>query len=283
MLETMPVHSYLRSLGPDDLRRLVELLDTDPHVNLFVRHRIDGAGLNIALLGAQVWGWFEGDHLVSACHVGANVVPICATSEALEAFAGRLLNEGARPASVVGKQDAVAELWARLEPRWGPARSPRPNQPFLQIESDPLVPADPRVRRVALDEVDTLYPASVAMFREEVGVDPETQSRGAYRARVTQLVARGLAFAIIENGRVLFKAEVGAATRAGCQLQGVWVAPQRRGEGIAAGALAAVVEQSLASIAPVVSLYVNEHNVAARRAYERVGFRHVETFASILL
>jgi uncharacterized protein len=32
-----------------------------------------------------------------------------------------------------------------------------------------------------------------------------------------------------------------------------------------------------------VTLYVNDHNTAARRAYERAGFRHTETFASILL
>jgi len=32
----------------------------------------------------------------------------------------------------------------------------------------------------------------------------------------------------------------------------------------------------------VVSLYVNDFNVAARRAYERVGFREVDTFMSVL-
>jgi uncharacterized protein len=35
-------------------------------------------------------------------------------------------------------------------------------------------------------------------------------------------------------------------------------------------------------IAPVVSLYVNAFNVPARRAYERVGFTRLDTFASVL-
>jgi predicted GNAT family acetyltransferase len=35
-------------------------------------------------------------------------------------------------------------------------------------------------------------------------------------------------------------------------------------------------------VAPVVSLYVNSFNAPARRAYEKVGFTRIGTFASIL-
>jgi predicted GNAT family acetyltransferase len=55
-----------------------------------------------------------------------------------------------------------------------------------------------------------------------------------------------------------------------------------RGHGLSVGGMAAVVQACRASIAPVVSLYVNDFNVAARRAYERVGFRDVDTFMSVL-
>ncbi|MEH3033261.1 MAG: GNAT family N-acetyltransferase [Aeromicrobium erythreum] len=279
MLETQ----QLRVLTPADVPLLVDLLDEEPDVNLFVRHRVEVTQLDPALMGGRVWGWFDGDELVSACHVGANVVPVAATDDALRAFADRLATSAVRPASIVGEQEPVLALWERLEPVWGPARSPRPEQPFLVLDGPPQVEPDPRLRRVAIDEVDTVYPASVAMFREEVGVDPEVQGGGQYRARVAHLVAQGLAFAIIEHGRVLFKAEVGAHSPHGCQLQGVYVPPGLRGQGLAAPALAGVVELARAQVAPVVSLYVNDHNVAARRVYDRVGFEQVATFASILL
>jgi predicted GNAT family acetyltransferase len=136
---------------------------------------------------------------------------------------------------------------------------------------------------VVLDEFDVLYPACVAMFTEEVGVDPEIGGASGYRARVAQLITQGWAFAIVEDGQVLFKTEVGAATSYACQLQGVWVRPDRRGEDIAVSALAAVVKLVRATVAPVVTLYVNDHNRSARRTYERVGFRETEMFASILL
>jgi predicted GNAT family acetyltransferase len=46
--------------------------------------------------------------------------------------------------------------------------------------------------------------------------------------------------------------------------------------------MAAVVDLALREVAPVVSLYVNAHNTAARRVYERVGFRRTATFTTIM-
>jgi predicted GNAT family acetyltransferase len=274
---------HVRPLTTPDLPELYALLDRDPLVNLFVRNRVDATKLQTRWLGGQVWGYFEGGELVSACHAGANVVPVQATPAAVEAFAEQAISDNVRPSSIVGPREAVLPMWKRLEPHWGPARSPRLDQPFMVLERDSRVRPDPRVRTVVLDEFDTVYPACVAMFTEEVGVDPEVGNRSGYRARVAQLISQGWAFAIIEDDEVIFKAEVGAATPYACQIQGVYVRPDLRGRGIAAPALAAVVQQARATVAPIVTLYVNDHNTAARRAYERVGFEQTATFASILL
>jgi predicted GNAT family acetyltransferase len=159
----------------------------------------------------------------------------------------------------------------------------RSRQPLLAIEGAPLVPAEPRVRPVQPKELDTLLPAAIAMFTEEVGVSPLRVDGGAaYRARVADLVRAGQSLAWIEDGHVLFKADVGAVSRAACQVQGVWVAPQFRGQGIGQRGTAAVVEYARTAIAPIVSLYVNDYNTAARAAYDRVGFRQVGTYTSVL-
>jgi uncharacterized protein len=95
-------------------------------------------------------------------------------------------------------------------------------------------------------------------------------------------VLAGRAFARIETGRVLFKAELGAVSGRAAQIQGVWVDPAHRGRGLGTFGTAAVVTEALRSVAPTVSLYVNDFNLPARRAYERVGLRNVGTFASVL-
>jgi len=262
---------------------LRELTERDPVVNVFVEHRARLTQLDPRWLGGEVWGYDVDGELVSACHSAANLVPVQATPEALAAFADQAAARPRRCATIVGPAAAVDDLWGRLEPRWAPAREVRPGQPHLEIAGPPAVAPDRLVRRTEPADVDTLYPACVAMYTEEVGVSPELGG-GAdlYRTRVAQLVAKGWSFARIEQGRVVFKAEVAAASPHACQVQGVYVDPDRRGEGLAAAGVAAVVQHALRDIAPVVSLYVNAHNTAARRAYERAGFRQTATFSTVM-
>ena len=266
-----------------DLDEARALLSLDPVTDVFVAGRVEAAGLDTWRLGAEVWGYGDRGGLESLCYAGANLVPVQAGPEAVRAFADRARKQGRRCSSIVGPSDAVSQLWSLLEPFWRSPRDLRMTQPLLAIDCRPQVAPDPAVRLVERGEVDLLLPACIAMFTEEVGVSPLQGDGGAlYRARVEELVAQRRAWARFEDGAVLFKAEVGAATASSCQVQGVWVHPSRRGSGVGTAGTAAVVELARASIAPVASLYVNHYNQAARRAYEKVGFRQVGTFSSVL-
>jgi uncharacterized protein len=274
--------SGVRQLGPTDLPPLRRLLDRDPVANVFVDYQVEATGIDPRRMGGAVWGYLRRNELVAACHAGANLVPVGAGAEATAAFADHAATQARMSSSIVGPREMVLPLWDRLEPSWGPARQVRADQPLLTMRRPSTLRPDPAVRRVVLDELDVLYPACVAMFTEEVGVSPEPAGGGHYRARVAQLISRGWAFARIEDGEVVFKAEVGVATPRACQIQGVYVHPELRGQGIAAPAMATVIELALREIAPVVSLYVNASNVAAMRAYHRVGFAQAGTFSTIL-
>lgn len=279
MLRTV---SGVRQLGPADLASLRRLLAQDPVANVFVDHQVEATGVDPRRMGGAIWGYLDRNELVAACHAGANLVPVAAGRKAAAAFADHAAAQARMSSSIVGPRDMVLPMWDRLEPAWGPARQVRPDQPLLTIRTRSPLRPDPAVRLVRLDELDILYPACVAMFTEEVGVSPEPTGGGHYRARVAQLITRGWAFARIEGGRVVFKAEIGVATSQACQIQGVYVASELRGRGIAAPAMAAVVDLALRDVAPVVSLYVNAGNTAAVRTYLRAGFAQEGSFATIL-
>ena len=275
--------SSLRLLTDRDRDEVLAICDRDAVANVFVGSRVRTAGLESSRLGAQVWGYADAGQLVSLCYSGANLVPVAATPAALAAFAERARLQGRRCSSIVGSAAAVGELWGMLAPYWGRPREIRPAQPVMEISAPPLVAPDPLVRAVRPDELDIMMPACIAMFTEEVGVSPVGPDGGAaYRARVIELIRAGRSFARIEAGEVIFKAEIGAVTPLACQVQGVWVPPQLRGRGHASHGMAAVVAEALRSVAPVVSLYVNDYNAPARAAYRRVGFTEAGAFMSVL-
>jgi len=262
------------------------VLGRDPVAHAFVASRVQAGGPNgmdAWRLGGELWGHVTDGELESLCYSGANLVPVDASKEAVRAFAERARRQGRRCSSLVGPADEVLGLWELLEPSWGPAREVRDVQPLMATGYQPLVRPDPLVRHVRPEELDVVLPACIAMFTEEVGVSPLLGDGGAaYRARVAELVSGGRAFARIEDGKVVFKAEVGVVSRDACQVQGVWVDPERRGEGLAPAGMAAVVRACLKRFAPVVSLYVNIFNLPALATYDRVGFSRVGTFATVL-
>ncbi|BFV57071.1 GNAT family N-acetyltransferase [Kitasatospora sp. CMC57] len=275
-----------RVLDPQDLDDALEILHLDPVSNAFVATRVEAVGLDPWRLGGEMWGWFDGDgRLTSLCYAGANLVLVNAGPEAVRAFAERARRQGRRCSSIVGPAGPTAALWASLERSWGPAREVRAHQP-LMATAEPAtgITPDPMVRRVRRNEIDALMPACVAMFTEEVGISPLAGDGGLlYQARVAELVAGGRSFAhFAADGSVVFKAEIGAVTAGACQIQGVWVAPELRGQGRSETGMAAVLGYALRDVAPVVSLYVNDYNVRARAAYARVGFREVGAFMSVL-
>jgi predicted GNAT family acetyltransferase len=275
------LRSSVRVLGRHDVDEALALCARDPVANVFVASRLHAARQRGA--GGEFWGWYDGGELRSLCWSGANLVPVEATPEALDVFADRARRQGRQCSSMVGPADAVLTLWDQLEPFWGPARDVRGEQPLMVIDGPPLVPPDPAVRTTTPEDLLVLTPACVAMFTEEVGYSPVAADGGAlYHAQVAGLVSAGRSLARIENGEVVFKAELGSVIPQGAQVQGVWVNPKYRGRGLAAPGMAAVVRIVRARFAPSVSLYVNSYNVRAIRAYERVGFRRVGTFATVL-
>ncbi len=273
----------VRVLAAADLEEFLALANEDPVVNVFAIHRAQTTSLEPRWLGGEMWGRFDDGRLVAACHVAANLVPVQAGPEDAVVFAERALARRRTASTIVGPQDAVLPFWGVIGDAWGTPRDARWDQRHLVIDADPRVTPDPAVRVTARTDLDALYPACVAMYTEEVGVSPEIGGGAElYRTRVVQLISRGWSFARFDRDELVFKAEVACATPDAAQIQGVWVTPRRRGEGLAAAGMAAVVALARDRISPVVSLYVNEWNEPARRAYERVGFRETSRFATVM-
>lgn len=271
-----------RQLANRDLGQVLRVLDADPVASCMVAARLQEFGLDSSRCG-QGELWSRGGPSESLCFSGANLVPLRGDHDALRAFADRALRWPRIASSVVGRRELALPLWEMLAGHWGPARELRGEQPLLALVQPPLVTPDPNVRRVRPDELDRYLCAAIAMFIEEVGVDPRAGDGGrGYRRRIQSLIESGRAWARFEDGEVVFKAEVGSLSRRTGQIQGVWVHPEHRGTGLGTVGTAAIANAVVAS-GRTASLYVNDYNEVARRAYGRVGFRQIATFSTVLL
>jgi predicted GNAT family acetyltransferase len=264
-----------------DAAAVRRVFDHDPVGSCMVAARVADHGIDPNSIGGELWTRRGPDE--SLCYAGANLIPLRGRLNDLHAFADEATSASRRCSSLVGRAELVMPMWRWLESAWGPARDVREHQPLMSLSSMPTCPIDTGVRQVRPDEIDTYLVAAIDMFIGEVGVDPRLGDGGrGYRRRVASLIAAGRAWARFEHGEVVFKAEVGSQSPAVGQIQGVWVHPEWRGQGLGTAGTATLAAV-IVGTGRIASLYVNNFNTVARATYARVGFAEVGTFATVLL
>ncbi|TLM85016.1 GNAT family N-acetyltransferase [Pseudarthrobacter sp. NamE2] len=278
-----PAGFSVRTLDGQDTEALTLLAQQDRVANVFILAHLRAAGTAAPTSGgAGIIGVFDDGILVGACWAGANLVPVQLDPALAGAVAAAANRSGRRYASAFGPAQAVLALYAGLMDLGHRAHEVREDQPLMVIDGAPGVEPDPRLGLGRLSDFDRILPACAAMFEEEVGYSPFLGGREFYSRRVEGLIRQGHSLVHLnESHEVVFKAELGAVTEDVTQVQGVWMNPLYRGQGLSAGYMAAVVKEAQ-KVAPVTSLYVNGFNLRARSMYERVGFRQVGTFATVL-
>ncbi|MBM6588554.1 GNAT family N-acetyltransferase [Brevibacterium sp. RIT 803] len=285
-------------LGHQHTGWLKSLLALNPCENVYLIALLEVTGT--AQMGSpagSLLGVFDGDQPVAAYWVGGNIIPVAATPGTNQALAQKLNADGRYSCSLIGSREIILDLHSRLN--WGRPRGVRDRQPLLAISSDPLIEPDEAVHLVTVEQLPAVFSASVDMFTNEVGFSPIEGGQSSYLARVRNIIRGKNCFARISDTlpqggpvrrwpatdqaeQVLFKADIGIRAPRIVQVQGVWVHPDVRQQGLGAAGMAAVVAQTRAAGHPTVSLYANDYNEVALRMYTRVGFEQVGTFATIM-
>lgn len=273
--------SGLRPLGPDDLHAVEGLLAQRPIENLFLAAKVARYGIDRRRVG-RMHG-FERDGVLTACCLdGGTIFPAGFDHDAVPAFV-TAIGPVRAASSILGPSMTALGLYLGLKERWpgawGRISNVRQRQPLMCLERPPVVDGDERVRLLTHREFDSYLGASVHMYTEEIGSSPFKYGTG-YERFVKERLKFGDAYGIVEDGEVIFKADLGPRLGGHVQLQGVWVHPGFRGRGISVPALAQMMRLVMADY-DLVSLYVNDFNTAAIRAYERLGFTTVGSLSTV--
>lgn len=213
--------------------------------------------------------------LTALCLLGANLVP---SGPGCDAFAAHAAHSGSR--MIIGDEAAVGQLWDAAASLLPAARADRPGQPVYAIETPPGA-GETGLRAAGLADLELLVPVCAAAHAEELGVDPLAQDPDSFRWRTHVQITDGRSWLWLEDGVVLFKAEVSAWTPSAVQVQQVWVDPRVRGRGYGSRGMRDLCRLLLART-PVVTLFVRRENTVAIGMYESIGMELVAHYRSIL-
>lgn len=193
------------------------------------------------------------------------------SDEALAAFAS-LAQSSPRTHMLMGEMEKVEHFW-NLYVEGGQA----PRLICRELLFEQRFPVEVKkpvfgLRRATLRDLEMLLPIHARMAFEESGVNPLEKDSNGFRLRCARRIEQGRVWVLIENGRLIFKADIISDTPDVVYLEGIYVDPEERGNGIGRRCLSQLTRNLLART-KTVSLLVNEMNQAASTFYAKAGFR----------
>ena len=138
------------------------------------------------------------------------------------------------------------------------------------------------LRLATLDDLHLIAPVHAAMAEEESGINPLEVDREGFLSRCARRIGKNRVWVIVENDRLIFKADVQAETSELIYLEGVYVCPQERGNGLARRIFAQLCK-SLLTRTRSICVLVNEENEKAHAFYRMCGFKRVSIYDTIFL
>lgn len=275
----------IRPLGRADTAEALELLRARPVQNVYLEHliRLGALGAMPGFHGHFAHGRLAGVMLIASNGgVALDVRDASGIAELAAAARASLV----APRHIVGAEElttpfwnayawpGLVPLWSRREPVYVVGRAER-KASAIEVGGAVLERASER-------DLDAVVANSARQYVEDLKVDRHAADPSGFRERHATELRDGRWWVARERGRVVFQAHVGPENEQVVQIGGVFSAPEVRGRGLASRGVAALADLLLLRL-PGVSLFCDEANTAARRVYERVGFRIAFHYRSYLV
>ncbi|HKC50614.1 MAG TPA: GNAT family N-acetyltransferase [Myxococcota bacterium] len=275
----------VRPLTLADTADARSLLRARPLRNVFLDYVVSAGALGRA---PGFLGYESGGRLLGILLIG----PLGGTAlEVQDPAAHAPLAEAAararlRPRHIVGSEDVTEPFWEKYAPH-APALRWSRREPVFAMRAEDLARSTDVTRLARVDpareaEADEITENSAQQHREDLGDDRYAADEKGFRERHHRDVRDGRWWVSRVRGQIVFQVHVGAASATAVQLGGVFVPPWARGRGHATRGMHAIAARMLERH-DVVTLYCDEANAAARRVYERLGFRRMYSNRSYLL
>jgi predicted GNAT family acetyltransferase len=218
--------------------------------------------------------------LVGVAVIG-HITAIEITSDAaLEAFA-RLAQEYNQAHAIVGESAMVSQFWNYYARGGQQLRLACREVLFAQtwpVEVREAV----NLRLATLDDIEMVMPVHAGIAFDESGVNPMEKDPEGFRRRTARRIEQGRVWVLVEDGRLIFKADIISETPGATYVEGVYVNPEERGKGYGVRCLSQLSRTLLESTRSV-CLLVNERNLGAHGLYYKAGYKVQGQYDTIFL
>jgi predicted GNAT family acetyltransferase len=223
----------------------------------------------------------EHGELKGVALIGRYILFETRSDAAIKAFAD-LAQDCRNAHMLLGEQDEVKSFWSYYADGGQSPRLYCREYLFEQRWPVEVKQEVPGLRLATKDDLDLIVPAHAQIAFDESGIDPLQVGREGFRKRCARRIEKGQSFVLVENGRLIFKAEVITDTSLVIYLEGVWVDPQERGKGIGSRCMSQL-SRSLLLRSSSVCLLVNERFKSAQAFYKKAGFKFISYYDTIFL
>jgi predicted GNAT family acetyltransferase len=128
------------------------------------------------------------------------------------------------------------------------------------------------LRQATPADLGLVMPVQARMAYEESGVDPLERDPEGFRRRCARRIGLGRTWVWVQEGKLVFKAEIIAETPQVIYLEGIYVDPGERGKGYGMRCLSQL-GRDLLKRADSLCLFVNRQNRRSQSLYRKCNFR----------
>ncbi len=201
---------------------------------------------------------------------------------ALAAFAG-LAQNCPTSRTLVGEQDEIKQFLSFYNSSERP--SPRMVCRELMFEQNTQQQLDESVPGLCLatpNELELVVQAHAQMAVEENGVNPLDVDPHGFRLRCARRIHQNRVWTVVEDNQLTFKADIISDLPEITYLEGVYVSPERRGNGFGARCVRQLTN-TLLNRSKSVCLLVREQNSAAQACYKKAGYSMRDYYETLFL
>jgi ribosomal protein S18 acetylase RimI-like enzyme len=265
---TVPVVS---SALPGSEERILSSLSCNSLTNTIMAGFIRDNGFGSLLNRGQFYTCRdENNELEGVALLGHTILFEAFSDRAIQAFAA-LARRQSSTHLLMGEHNAVKQFWSHYASK---DELPRLVCPILFLKRANQFSEQPEacsLRPAGREDLEHVVQAQAAMAFEISGVDPLKKDPAGFRERYLNRIEKKRVWVVIENDRLLFKADIIADTPEAAYVEGIYVRREERGKGVGRRCLAGL-GRILMARGKAIYLFVESQNTRTKWFYLNLGF-----------